>query len=125
MTRAVYKIDPEVDHLVVLNRDGGGRRRIKAEIDANMSEPSRKNYKVRVVERSADGGAHIVKSPSRKKQSRLLRPLEKLTRKTARRSIRFMQDYLYLHDRSNKKCKNGWLHNYTKNFRKAARRRDD
>lgn len=125
MTRTVYQIDPEVDHLVVMNRDGAGRRRIVAEVDANLSEPSRKTYKVRVVERSPEGGARILEVPSRKKQSRLLRPLEKLTRKSARRTIRFMQDYLYLHDRSNKKSKNGWIRSYAKNLRKAARRRDD
>ncbi|HSP25674.1 MAG TPA: hypothetical protein VLQ65_10900 [Saliniramus sp.] len=125
MTRTVYQIDPEIDHLVVMNRDGAGRRRIVAEVDANMSEPSRKTYKVRVVERNVAGGARILEVPSRKKQSRLLRPLEKLTRKSARSTIRFMQDYLYLHDRSNKKSKDGWIRNYTKNLRKAARRRDD
>lgn len=125
MTRTIYQVDPEIDHLVVMNRGDDGRRRVVAEVDANLSEPSRKTYKVRVVERSSGGGSRIVEAPSRKKQSRLLRPLEKLTRKTARRSIRFMQDYLYLHDRSNTKSKNGWIRNYVKNMRKASRRGND
>ncbi len=118
-------IDPDVDHIVVVERDGSGRRRVVVDMDTGLSERRSKAYEVNVIRRGDDGAMRSVGKSSRKKQARMLRPMEKATRKSARRGVRFMQDYLYLHDRSNQKKKNGWLREYPKNIRKAFRRSFD
>jgi hypothetical protein len=124
-------IDPEVDHLTLIDRDGDGRRRVVLNVDADLSEPRKKTYKVTVIRRSSDGNVLVSGSgPGRskrrkRKQSRFLKPMEKATRRSMRRGLRFMQDYLYLHDRSNQKKKNGWFKYYGKNVKKAMRRSAD
>ena len=124
-------IDPEVDHLTLIDRDGDGRKRVVLNVDADLSETRSKPYKVTVIKRSADGNVVVSGSgagkrkSSKKKHSRFLRPAEKATRKRMHRGIRFLQDYLYLHERSNLKKKNGWIRSYGKNVRKAIRRSAD
>jgi len=125
MTISVSQVDPAVDRLVILDRSDAGGRRVVADIDSGLTRRPRKRYQVRVIKRADGKTTSVTRSRSKKKQSRSLRPVEKMTRKAARRTVRFMQDYLYLHDRSNKKKKNGWLRQGVTNIRKAARRSAD
>jgi hypothetical protein len=124
-------IDPEVDHLTLISRNRDGYKRVILEMDADLSEARRRPYKITVLKRSPDGNFSVAgdgagKRKSRKrKHSRLLKPMEKATRKSMRRGLRFMQDYLYLHERSNQRKKNGWIKSYGKNVRKAVRRSAD
>lgn len=124
MSISVSQLDPEVNQLLVMDRSRG-QKRVIADLDADLSRRPRKRYRVRVIQRQDGETLKVLGAPARKKQSKALRPVEKATRKSARRTIRFMQDYLYLHERSNKKKKNGWLRSYVTNLRKAFRRSRD
>ena len=60
--------------------------------------------------------------PKRKKQSKLLRPAEDMTRRMTEASIAGMQSYIDRHKRSNRKKRDGWLKEYRRNLTKAQRR---
>lgn len=122
MGNTIYHHDPDVNHLVVVNRGKDGKRRLVMELDTDLSEARPDTYEVNIVTRDSDGQTRVKGGSARKKQTRMLRPMEKITRKSARNGIRLMQDYLYLHERSNRKKKNGWFQDYSKNVRKALRR---
>ena len=57
-----------------------------------------------------------------KKQNKALKPVEKRLRKALRRQLRTLSAYLTLHDRSNRKKKNGWLRDLGSNMSKAGRK---
>lgn len=67
-------------------------------------------------------GAIIEDLGETKKQSRALKPVEKRVRKALRAQLRSLNVYLSLHDRSNRKRKNGWLRDLTSNMNKARRK---
>ena len=125
MRNKIYLNDPDVDRFVVINRDRAGRRRVVMDMDADLSEPYPQDYPMRIIKRVGEGPARVYGKRSRKKQTRMLRPMERVVRKGARRGIRILQDYLYLHERANRKRKNGWLRQYRRNLRKAIRRSAD
>lgn len=132
MAKTIYSVDPDVDYITVVNRDKDGRRHVVMDLDTGLTEKRPKRYKVTVLKRDAGGELKVAaksggksKSSGGKKQSKLLRPMEKVTRKGMQRGIRFLQDYLYLHQRSNHKKKNGWLVQYPENVRKAIRHSAD
>lgn len=58
----------------------------------------------------------------KKKQSTMLKPLEKAQRRMAKAMASGSQSYLDRHQASNRKKKNGWLRDLSKNQRKAMRR---
>ncbi|NES23840.1 MAG: lipase family protein [Symploca sp. SIO3E6] len=60
------------------------------------------------------------KKRKRKKQSAALKPLEKITFKLAKRYDDATKTYVIRHKKSNKKKKNGWLKDFSKNYIKAA-----
>ncbi len=62
------------------------------------------------------------KKSKKKKQSTLLKPLEKAQRRMAKAMVASSQSYLDRHRSSNRKKKNGWLRDLSKNQRKALRR---
>lgn len=59
-----------------------------------------------------------------KKQTRGYKRAGKKTRKVAARGIRMLDIYLTLHERSNKKKKNGWARDIFRNSIKAMRKSD-
>ena len=62
------------------------------------------------------------KKPRKKKQSKLLKPLEKMARRLAKAQVAGMQVYYDRHQRSNSKKRNGWLRDYFKNCSKARKK---
>lgn len=90
--------------------------------------------RVTVVKREADGTrvsmpvydemAMTLLQP-RKKQTGVFKMAEKRQRRGIRRAVRALDCYLALHERSNRKKKNGWARDYFKNSMKAVRRSAD
>ncbi|MGE0718087.1 MAG: hypothetical protein AB7P02_21755 [Alphaproteobacteria bacterium] len=60
----------------------------------------------------------------KKKQSRLLRPIEKKVRKLVKRELEIGNAYLERHERSNRREANGWIKNLPKNVIRAVRTDD-
>lgn len=58
----------------------------------------------------------------RRKQSKSLKLFEKLSRRNARAQQRTYGEYLYRHDRSNRKKKDGWLKDLTKNLMTSSKK---
>ena len=52
-------IDPEIDHLTLINRDKDGNKRVVLKVDADLSEAREKTYKAIVIQRGS-GGAESV-----------------------------------------------------------------
>ena len=118
------KINDDIDRIVILKHGSGGIRQV---IDARDNPPTYagdSNIKARIIRRDQHGVLQIdeVFGSRRKKQSGLLRPLEKIVRKKVKRHLKVVQRYLNLHERSNRKKKNGWARDYFRNASKARRR---
>ena len=62
------------------------------------------------------------KRSKRKKQSEILRPFERLARSLVRARITGAESYLALHNKSNRKKKNGWARNLLRNAIRAKRK---
>ena len=62
------------------------------------------------------------KSRKRKKQSKGLKFLEKLTRRSGRSNSSVFDQYLKRHKRSNRKKKDGWIKDISKNSFNALRK---
>lgn len=58
----------------------------------------------------------------RRKQSKSLKLFEKLARRSARMQQRTFGEYLYRHDRSNRKKKNGWFKDLSKNLMSSSKK---
>jgi hypothetical protein len=58
----------------------------------------------------------------KKRQSRMLRPMERFTRRAMQAMSAGAQTYITLHDQSNSKKRNGWGRDLLKNTSKARRR---
>merc|ERR1712050_170812 len=55
----------------------------------------------------------------RKKQSRALKPAEKMIFSMAKRYDKATKEYRDRHEKSNSKKKNGWIKDFAKNYNKA------
>ncbi len=130
------RLGDDVEHVVVLRRTSGGARRVVESIDADdlrngyghdRDRGEDEPVKVYLVHPDRQGVLRVEQEGRgcRKEQSRALRPLEKRTRKSAIRGIRLISAYLDLHERSNRKKKNGWARDYFRNIGKALRRSRD
>ncbi|MDI3284218.1 hypothetical protein [Polyangium sp. 15x6] len=62
------------------------------------------------------------KKSKRRKLSRSSRLMEKITRRSARANRAVLDQYLARHNRSNRKKKNGWLKDLSKNMFAAGRK---
>jgi hypothetical protein len=114
----------DIDRIVILRQGSDGQRQVVDSKSAAPAYTSRNNIKARIIR---NDGQQVVKldgifGTRRKKQSRALRPMEKLVRKHAKRKVRIMQRYLNLHERSNQKKLNGWIRDYLRNAVKSVRR---
>ena len=58
----------------------------------------------------------------RRKQSKSLKLFEKIARRGARAQQRTFGEYLYRHDRSNRKKKDGWLKDISKNLMSSSKK---
>jgi hypothetical protein len=58
----------------------------------------------------------------RRKISKNMRPLERLTRRSLKASESYINTYLERHERSNRKRRNGWLRDYQDNTFKAQKK---
>lgn len=118
--------NPDVEQVAVMDRKSGGKTRTVMQVNSGLTGSRKKSYKVTVINR-AGGVVEEDEGPVRKKrkQTKRLKPMEKAARKTAQRGIRFMENYLHLHERSNMKKKDGWLKSYGKNIRKAFKHSAD
>jgi Family of unknown function (DUF6312) len=117
-----------VERVVILKRTRGGGREI---VDVHNLEPrydfDDEGVQARVILRDRPGVLYVdkvLKKP-RKKQFWLLRPFERQTRRRMVRNIKRMRRYLELHERSNRKKKNGWVRDYMRNMVKARRSAND
>ncbi|BBL71302.1 hypothetical protein [Methylogaea oryzae] len=63
----------------------------------------------------------LTESGSRKKQSKVLKPMERLVRKLVKSELAAAQTYLERHEQSNRRKSNGWLKNMGKNLKQAAK----
>src|SRR4051812_27242209 len=82
--------------------------------------------RVTLVKTDAAGGTSTTllyeNTRGRKKQSTLLKPMERFTRRVMRAMADGAQTYINLHDQSNRKKRNGWGRDLVKNTTKAQRR---
>lgn len=119
------RLGDDVRRIVLLKRGGSGIRRVADSRSKRSVFNDDDDVRVRIIRRGGDGSLDIDKvfQTPKKKQSRLLRPIEKALRKSTARRVRRLQKYLELHDRSNAKKKNGWIRDYPRNAMKALRRR--
>ena len=60
-------------------------------------------------------------STGKKKQSRMLKPLEKGLRKLVKRELEIGADYLERHERANRRESNGWIKHLPRNVIRAVR----
>lgn len=78
-----------------------------------------------MVEMSEGGSATrtvLYEQRRKRRGSKRLRPLEKAMRRIARAQSTVANEYLDRHERSNRKKKNGWAKDLTKNISKSSRK---
>lgn len=119
---------PDVNRIVIIKPAGSGHGRSR-EIynDSADDDDDDSEIRVRILKRTGTGrlkASDWVADDDRKpkKSSRSLRPIEKLLRRAARRQARMSNIYLGLHDRSNRRKKNGWAKDLGRNVVKTYRR---
>ena len=77
----------------------------------------------RIVRLDDDGAVVLHRNKSKKrKQSWFLKPIEKGSRRLARAQRDAAAEYLDRHESSNRKRKNGWVRDYSKNTQRALRK---
>jgi len=115
----------DIDRVVVIRRDGGGRRRLR-QVYVSDDRDVLEDFGMKFVAVQPSGrawrGVLQEELGPRKKQSKWLRPIERRIRKLARREARALSMYLTLHDRSNRKKRNGWIRQIGSNLRKAIKK---
>jgi len=99
-----------------------------------LERMDKKVLRVTLVKRESDGTrvavpvydemAQELMRP-RKKQTGLWKWGDKKARRAARKERRMIDYYLALHERSNRRKKNGWARDYLKNTMKAVRRANE
>lgn len=128
MAKLHRRLGDNVERIVILKRTRGGNREI---LEVQDTAPryvfDDEDVRARIIHRDMPGVLHVdgIFKKRRKRQSWLLRPFEKRVRRGMARNIRVVRRYLELHDRSNRKKKNGWMRDYFRNMIKAQRRADD
>jgi Family of unknown function (DUF6312) len=92
----------------------------------DMSRLTKSVRQITVLQRDGSGALSPVvvfkRRRSKKKSTRLLRPLEKSTRSIAEATDAFTGSYLKRHKRSNRKHRDGWLRDVPGNNVKATRK---
>jgi Family of unknown function (DUF6312) len=82
--------------------------------------------RVTLVKTDVAGGTNTTllyeNTRKKKSQSRLLRPMERFTRRVMQAMADGAQTYITLHDQSNRKKRNGWGSDLLKNTKRAQRR---
>ena len=68
------------------------------------------------------GSSSNRRKKKKKKQSRALKPLERAIYSMAKSYDKATKEYLDRHENSNKKKKNGWIRDFSKNYGKAMRK---
>ncbi len=118
----------DVDRIVVIRPSDHGRVRTR-EIYRRDEDDDRDDEEIRVhlVTRDSHGRRVEVDwdrddDRPRRRTSRLLRPVERALRNGARRQSRVANIYLDLHERSNRRKRNGWVKDLGRNVVKAYRR---
>jgi hypothetical protein len=114
----------EVDRIVVIKPTrSGGTRAKEVYHDDLLNDSDDDDITVRVITRDSRGRRVVIGGDDRpKRTSKRLRPMEKALRKGAKRQARVADLYLALHDRSNRRKKNGWIKDFGRNVVKAYRR---
>ncbi len=120
---------PDVNRIVIIKPAGSGAHGQAREIynDSADDDDDDGEIRVRILKRTGSGRLKATDwvaddNRKRKKSSRALRPMEKLLRRAARRRARLANIYLGLHDKSNRRKKNGWAKDFGRNVVKTYRR---
>jgi hypothetical protein len=120
------RLSDDIERVVVIRRDEGGRRRFREVYVSDDDEDIMDDVGMKFVALGPSGrswrGVLQEDLGPRKKQSKMLRPLERRIRRLARRESRALSMYLALHDRSNRKKRNGWIRDLGRNLRKVIRK---
>lgn len=115
----------DVDRIVVIRPTrSGGMRAKEVYHDDLLDDDDDDEITVRILTRDRHGRRVVDydDDDDRRRTSKRLRPFEKALRKGARRQARVANLYLALHDRSNRRKKNGWMKDFGRNVVKAYRR---
>jgi hypothetical protein len=115
------RLDKDVRQVVVL-RGGSGRRVYDVDRDDDDND-----IRITVIRRDETGRLiarerYEGEGPRRKKQSKLLKPIERTLRNAVRFETRLLNDYLSRHERSNAKKRNGWVKDLPTNLVRAIRK---
>lgn len=110
----------EVERIVVIRPKSEGRVRVR-EIYHDDLDDDDDEVRVRIL-RGDDDDDERGPRRRRRRVSKRLRPMEKMLRNTAKRQARVASIYLALHDRSNRRRKNGWVKDLRENVVKAVRK---
>ena len=119
------KLDRDVRQVVVLGGDQPRRRVYDS--DRAYGYDDDEGIRVTVVRRDEYGrlvARERYESEGerrRKKQSKLLRPIERLMRRAIKFEVRLLSDYLGRHEHSNSKKRDGWIKDLSKNVRRSIR----
>ena len=116
------KLDKDVRQVVVLR--GGSQRRV---YDVDRDNDDDGDIRITVIRRDETGRLiarerYEGEGGKRKKQSKLLRPVERTLRNAIRFESRLLNDYLGRHNRSNAKKRDGWIKALPKNLFRAIRK---
>lgn len=97
--------------------------RVESAIDEIMDDNVRV-YVVRPNSGVVRSGDLDDAGPRKRKQSKMVRPVEKSLRKAVRRQLDIAQLYLARHERSNRRKRDGWLKDLPRNIYRAVRDSD-
>jgi hypothetical protein len=124
------KLDDDIERVTTLSRDRLGNRYAKTvfrrDDDEDDEDDDDRIKRIVVIRRDAEGRSLSRtlhgEEPTIKKQSRLLRPLEKRVRRLMRRRAKIAQLYLAKHEKSNARKRNGWARDLAGNLITAYRK---
>ena len=120
------KLDRDIKRVVVLGGDQPRRRVYDA--DRQRGYDDEEEVKVTVLQRDKYGrlvGRERYESEGtrrRKKQSSLLKPIERMFRRAIKFEARLLNDYLGRHERSNSKKRDGWIKDLPDNLVRSIRK---
>ncbi len=115
------RLDKDVRQVVVLR--GGSQRRVY-DVDRDDDD---NDIRITVIRRDETGRLiarerYEGEGRRRKKQSKMLKPIERTLRNAVRFESRLLNDYLSRHERSNAKKRNGWVKDLPTNLVRAIRK---
>jgi hypothetical protein len=120
------KLDRDVRRVVVLGGDHPRRRIYDADRESRYDDDE--GIRVTVLHRDQHGrlvGRERYESEGerrRKKQSPMLKPIERVLRRAIKFEARLLNDYLGRHERSNSKKRDGWIKDLSDNVRRSIRK---